>query len=180
MNRPSEPMLVSPRPLAVPRFMVQNSRNTLRSPIVSVSGSPLFFLSVGAPPIAANGKIWLSSPMRVGPSMTACAPIVVRAPMITSGPITAKGPTVTPAPSCAREETTACESIMTRPSLGHLRCHHHVGAGHLVAADGGGARKAPDAFEAARQLHRKNQLIARLDRLAKARLVDTDEVELGV
>src|ERR1700722_11969510 len=160
MNRPSEPMLVSPRPLAVPRFMVQNSRNTLRSPIVSCVGSPLYFLSCGAPPIDANGKIWLSSPMRVGPSITACAPTVVRAPMITSGPITAKGPTVTPSPSCAREATTACASIMRRPSLRHLRCHHHVGAGHLVAADGCRARKAPDALEAARQLHREDQLIA--------------------
>src|SRR5580698_1242338 len=145
MNRQSDPMLVSPRPEAVPRFMVQNSRNTLRSPIVSWVGSPLYFLSCGAEPIEANGKIWLSSPMRVGPSMTACAPMVVRAPMITSGPITAKGPTVTPAPSCARAETTACESIMRRQSLGHLRCHHHVGAGHLAATDGGAARKAPDA-----------------------------------
>ncbi|MEJ0005573.1 MAG: hypothetical protein WDM77_04100 [Steroidobacteraceae bacterium] len=54
MKRQSEPMLVSPRPEAVPRFMVQNSRNTLRSPMLNWVGSPLYFLSWGAAPMEAN------------------------------------------------------------------------------------------------------------------------------
>src|ERR1700733_8069468 len=99
----------------------------------------------------ANGKIWLSSPMRVGPSMTACAPTVVRGPITTSGPITAKGPTRTPSPSCARGEITARVSIkIWPPSLGHLGSHHHLRAGHFGRADKSGAGEAPDALEAAR------------------------------
>src|SRR5580698_1298253 len=149
MNRQSEPMLVRPRPEAVPRFMVQNSRNTLRSPMLSWVGSPLYFLSCGAPPMQANAKIWLSSPMRVGPSMTACEPMVVRAPITTSGPITANAPTDTPSPSCARGDTTARASIMTPPSLADLGRDHHVGAGHLGGAHECGAGELPDALEAA-------------------------------
>ena len=53
-------MTVTPPPWAVPRFMVVNSRNTLRSPISSRVGSPLYLRSCGASPIEANWKILLS------------------------------------------------------------------------------------------------------------------------
>src|SRR5665213_375868 len=119
--------------------------------------------------------------MRVGPSITAWAPTVVRAPMTTSGPITAKGPTLTPSPSCARGETSACGSTMGwTVSFGHLGGDHHVGTGHFGGADERRTRELPDPLEAAHQLGGEDQLVPRLDRLAEARLVDADKIELGV
>src|SRR6188768_2394684 len=62
MNRLSLPMTVTPPPVTVPRFIVVNSRNTLRSPISRRVGSPLYLRSCGASPIEANWKILLPEP----------------------------------------------------------------------------------------------------------------------
>src|ERR1700716_499218 len=80
-----------------------------------------------------------------------------------------KGPTLTSEASSASEETRA------HRSSGGLRCHHHLGVRHLVLADRGCGRVAPDPFEGALQLRREYQLIPGHDRPAKARLVDADE-----
>ena len=85
----SSPTAVTPLSCTVPVLKVQNSRMVLRSPMRSSVGSPPYFLSCGAAPSAAKGKIRLSRPMVVCPSITQCAPTVVPAPMRTCGPITA-------------------------------------------------------------------------------------------
>ena len=113
MKRLSSPIRVTPWPPAVPRLIVQNSRNTLRSPISSRVGSPLYFLSCGSSPIEANWNTLHSRPIVVGPLITTCGPTQLPAPMTTSGPITVNGPTSTSAASCALSETMARGSIMT-------------------------------------------------------------------
>ena len=125
MNRLSLPIRVTPLSCVVPRLTVQLSRNTLRSPISSRVGSPLYFLSCGASPMEANWKMRLSAPMTVGPLMTTCGPTMVPAPICTSGPMIENGPTVTSAASCACGETIALGSITCRspapPSSRHAR-----------------------------------------------------------
>src|SRR6187402_274260 len=143
MNRLSLPIVVTPPPFTVPRFIVVNSRNTFRSPISSRVGSPLYLRSCGASPMDANWKILLSSPMVVGPLMTACGPIQVPLPICTPSSMTVYGPTVTPSASSAFGETMALESIAMgsssrrrrfgRSLVGLGRYHHLGGRDFLVA-----------------------------------------------
>ena len=107
MNRQSLPILVTPRPPTVPRLMVQNSRNTLRSPTSSRVGSPAYLRSCGASPIEANWNTRVSRPSVVGPLTTAWEPIQLPAPMRTPAPITANGPTSTLGSTSAPGSTIA-------------------------------------------------------------------------
>ena len=91
-------MLVTPPPPAVPRWMVTNSRMTLRSPITRRVGSPPNFRSCGTRPIEAIGKISLPSPISVTPSMTHDAPIRQSRPIVTCSPMVTYGPMTVPAP----------------------------------------------------------------------------------
>ena len=63
MNRLRSPIVVCPPPPAVPRWMVTNSRKTLRWPMTSRVCSPRYFRSCGGRPIEANGKISVPSPI---------------------------------------------------------------------------------------------------------------------
>ena len=85
----SSPTRVTPASCTVPVLMVTNSRMVLPAPISSRVGSSAYFLSCGGAPMLVNGKMRLSVPMVVCPSITPCAPIVVPAPMRTCGPMTA-------------------------------------------------------------------------------------------
>ena len=89
-------MRVSPPPPTVPRWMVTHSRKTLPRPITRRVRSPRYFRSWGGRPIDANGKICVSSPTVVSPSMIAEAPIGTLRPSTTCGPTTACGPTTVP------------------------------------------------------------------------------------
>ena len=117
----------------MPRFTVTDSRNTLRSPISSRVGSPLYFLSCGASPSEANWNILLSAPMRVGPLITTCGPIQVPAPMTTPGPMTLNGPICTSAAISACGETTA--RAIDHPSSPCSRAASLVSGATMISAE---------------------------------------------
>ena len=84
-----------------------NSRMVLPLPMVSLVGSPPYFLSCGISPRLANWKMRLFSPMVVWPLITACGPISVFAPIRTFGPMTVYAPTLTLESSSALGSMTA-------------------------------------------------------------------------
>ena len=75
MNRLWSPIVVSPPPPGVPRLMVTNSRKMLRRADDEPRPLAVVLRSCGARPIDAIGKICVSSPISVQPSMTTDAPI---------------------------------------------------------------------------------------------------------
>ena len=103
----SLPKRVSPMPVTVPVLNVVNSRMVLLSPMMSLVGSPAYFLSCGCAPNEANWKILLFLPMLVWPSMTTCGPTSVPASMLTFGPMMENAPTLTPSASWAFGSTMA-------------------------------------------------------------------------
>ena len=107
-------MLVSPPPPCVPRWIVTNSRKMFFLPMTTRVFSPRYLRSCGIRPIEANGKICVSSPISVQPSMSAEAPIRQCLPMRTCGPIVANGPTMVPSPISAFGWTMARGSIVRR------------------------------------------------------------------
>ena len=121
MKTLSSPIRVRPPPPCVPRWIVTNSRKTLRWPITRRVSSPLNFRSCGINPIDAKGKTRHPSPSSVVPSITAAAPMSHRAPIRTSAPITAFEPTTVPAPMTAPGATRADGAISGTSSVNPIR-----------------------------------------------------------
>src|ERR1700690_1893133 len=121
----------------------------------------------------------LPAPIRVGPLMTTCGPIQVPAPTCTSGPMTEKGPTWTSGASSARGSTSACGSIIgaDRRGVTDIGGEHHLCRCGFLPFHQRRRRQAPDTLERTLKRRGQNQLIARLDRTAKPRLVDADEIK---
>src|SRR6218665_867954 len=174
----SSPMLVSPRSWTVPRLKVQNSRMVLRWPMTNCVGSPAYFLSCGAAPRQANGKMRLSAPSVVRPSITQCAPTLQPGPITACGPITAYGPTVTVGGRLAPSATRAGGGRLLTAGGGFLVFLGSApprGGGHNLG-HGGECFDLPDAAAHAVYRDRQDQLVARLDRAFETRAVDADEV----
>src|SRR5262245_41717246 len=95
----------------------------------------------------------------------------------------ANAPTSTSGASSAFESMTARGSIMIESGVArcctarHLRRHHHLGRGRFLSLHFRYRRKLPDSLERPHQLCFQDQLVAGLDGLAKARLVDAHEKE---
>ena len=88
-----------------------------------------------------------------------------------------------PAPPWAKRwRADRCAHALLRlcPGLPRLRRDHHLRAGHFGVADEAHGRELPDAAQAALERRGEDELVARLDRLAEARLVDADEIEARV
>src|ERR1700758_3459865 len=81
MKRFSSPTTVPPRPPAVPRWTVENSRKMFRFPIVRRVSSPRYLRSCGSKPTTANGKMRFSSPIVVGPCTFAGARAAFAGPL---------------------------------------------------------------------------------------------------
>ena len=119
-----------------------------------------------------------------GPLMTACGPIQVPAPMLHAGAddrVRTHGH-VGGELRLGRDDGAGVDSAHDRvtpilPGWPLARRHHHLGAAHLRVAHEGHGRELPDAAHGALELRGEDELIARLDRLAEARLVDADEIE---
>ena len=87
--------------------MVTNSRKMFRLPITSRVCSPLNFRSCGIRPIEANGKISVSSPISVQPSIDGRrADRAVRADPDVRRRSSACGPMVVPSPTYGRTDAT--------------------------------------------------------------------------
>src|ERR1041384_5893853 len=146
----SLPMRVTPTSCAVPRLIVTYSRMVLSSPISTLVGSPLYFLSWGAAPMDANWKTRLRRPMRTRPSITTCGPMELPSPISTSAPTTANAPISTSAASRAPGRTPP------RP-LRH-------------------ARELADAAQHPLHLDVELELVARDHRFLEAGVVDADVI----
>ena len=171
----------------VPRLMVQYSRITLRSPISRRVGSPAYFLSCGASPIEANWKILLSAPIVVWPLITTCGPIQRARADHHVGADDAEGTHLDVGGQLragrhdrARIDHGSSAAGGCAGALLEIRRDHDLRVRDLLAADLGGGGELPDALEAALEARHQDQLIAGLDRLAEARLVDADEIEARV
>src|SRR5579871_4057218 len=99
-NRLSLPIVVS-EPSPVPRWIVTNSRMTLRSPMRTLDGSPRYFLSCDVAPTTVKGWISHCLPIDVLLLTTTFASRRVPSPSLTCSPTRQNGPTSTPRPSSA-------------------------------------------------------------------------------
>ncbi len=101
MIRQSAPTRVMPRPVTVPRWMVQCSRICVRAPISQRVGSPWYFRSCGSNPTVQNGNNTAPGPDRRGwPSTTTCETRRAPSSITAWAPTLAHhGPIRTPVPS---------------------------------------------------------------------------------
>src|SRR6218665_2807851 len=184
----SSPMLVSPRSWTVPRLKVQNSRIVLRWPMTNCVGSPAYFFSCGAAPRQANGKMRLSAPSVVRPSITQCAPTLQPGPITACGPITAYGPTLTVGFRLAPSATRAVGGMLLTAGGGFQLLSGSADRGMGAISSGAPARPAghfvapagqsfelPAAAALAVYGDRQDQLVAGLGRAFETRAVDADE-----
>ena len=182
MNRLSLPMRVTPLSLVVPRFIVQFSRNTFRSPISSRVGSPLYFLSCGASPIEANWKIGCPRRCVVGPWITRADRSRVPRADLRRPRRSQNGADLTSAASCAWRRASV-RSIAHR-GIDHFGRSPAPPSSRRCTLPRLPPRATVENFQMplkrALERRREHQLIAGLHRPAEARLVDADEIETRV